>query len=148
MFAIQHFFCRFIWICEVIDISHGNLDSSLCFIQPSVSHDVLCINPSIPVWVFRLGLGHWGSCGVIGKRRKKKMFSLLPERRPANEQHCLWHSPIFSDASPIFKREAFFPDVPEIQCLLTILSLPIRELFQELLNAPRLLIFTQNPFFL
>ena len=28
---------------EVIDISLGNLDSSLCFFQPSVSHDVLCI---------------------------------------------------------------------------------------------------------
>ena len=30
-------------ISEVIDISPRNLDSSLCFIQPSVSHDVLCI---------------------------------------------------------------------------------------------------------
>ena len=28
---------------EVIDISPGNLDSSLCFFQSSVSHDVLCI---------------------------------------------------------------------------------------------------------
>ena len=28
---------------EVIDISPGNLDSSLCFFQPSVSPDVLCI---------------------------------------------------------------------------------------------------------
>ena len=28
---------------EVIDISPGNLDSSLYFFQPSVSHDVLCI---------------------------------------------------------------------------------------------------------
>ena len=28
---------------SVIDISPGNLDSSLCFIEPSVSHDVLCI---------------------------------------------------------------------------------------------------------
>ena len=28
---------------EVIDLSPGNLDSSLCFFQPSVSHDVLCI---------------------------------------------------------------------------------------------------------
>ena len=28
---------------EVIDISPGNLDSSLCFFQPSVSHYVLCI---------------------------------------------------------------------------------------------------------
>ena len=27
---------------EVIDISPNNLDSSLCFIQPSISHDVLC----------------------------------------------------------------------------------------------------------
>ena len=32
-----------ICISEVIDISPSNLDSSLCFIQPSVSHDVLCI---------------------------------------------------------------------------------------------------------
>ena len=30
-------------ISEVIDISPGNLNSSLCFLQPSVSHDVLCI---------------------------------------------------------------------------------------------------------
>ena len=29
-----------ICISEVIDISLGNLDSSLCFFQPSVSHDV------------------------------------------------------------------------------------------------------------
>ena len=28
---------------EVIDISPGNPDSSLCSIQPSISHDVLCI---------------------------------------------------------------------------------------------------------
>ena len=32
-----------IGISEVIDISPGNLDSSFCFIQPSMSHDVLCI---------------------------------------------------------------------------------------------------------
>ena len=30
-------------ISEVIDSSPGNLDSSLCFFQPSVSHDVPCI---------------------------------------------------------------------------------------------------------
>ena len=30
-------------VSEVTDISPGYLDSSLCFIQPSVSHDVLCI---------------------------------------------------------------------------------------------------------
>ena len=32
-----------ICISEVIDISPSNLDSSLCFIQPIISHDVLCI---------------------------------------------------------------------------------------------------------
>ena len=32
-----------ICISEVVDISPGNLDSSLCFIQSSISHDVLCI---------------------------------------------------------------------------------------------------------
>ena len=30
-------------LSEVIDVSPGNLDSSLCFFQSSVSHDVLCI---------------------------------------------------------------------------------------------------------
>ena len=29
-------------VSEVVDVSPGNLDSSLCFIQPSISHDVLC----------------------------------------------------------------------------------------------------------
>ena len=40
------FFCYkggVICISEVIDISPSNLDSSLCFIQPGISHDVLCI---------------------------------------------------------------------------------------------------------
>ena len=40
LFAISVVFTS---ISEVIDISPSNLDSSLCFIQPSVSHDVLCI---------------------------------------------------------------------------------------------------------
>ena len=30
-------------VSEVIDIPPGNLDSSLCFIQPGISHDVLYI---------------------------------------------------------------------------------------------------------
>ena len=44
--AMIFIFCHkgdVIRISEVIDISSGNLDSSLCFVQPSVSHDVLCI---------------------------------------------------------------------------------------------------------
>ena len=31
-----------ICLSEVIDISPGNLESTLCFFQPSISHDVLC----------------------------------------------------------------------------------------------------------
>ena len=46
--ALQFFFafCHkggVICISKVIDISRGNLDSSLGFIQPSISHDILCI---------------------------------------------------------------------------------------------------------
>ena len=35
--------CLLCCISEVIDISLGNLDSSLCFIQPSNLHDIFCI---------------------------------------------------------------------------------------------------------
>ena len=40
LFVISH---GVICISEVIDISPSNLDSSLCFIQPGISYDVLCI---------------------------------------------------------------------------------------------------------
>ena len=40
LFASCHY-SGIICISEVVDISPGNLDSSLCFIQPGVSHDVL-----------------------------------------------------------------------------------------------------------
>ena len=39
-------FCRkgdVIYISKVIDISPSNLDSNLCFIQSSISYNVLCI---------------------------------------------------------------------------------------------------------
>ena len=39
-----------ICISEVIDISPGNIVSSLCFIQPSISHDVLCIPVTQAGW--------------------------------------------------------------------------------------------------
>ena len=41
-FAFWHK-CGVICISEVIDISPGNLDSSLCFFQSSILDDVLCI---------------------------------------------------------------------------------------------------------
>ena len=44
--AMIFIFCHkggVICISEVIDISPGNLDSSLCLLQSSISHDVLCI---------------------------------------------------------------------------------------------------------
>ena len=39
-------------IFEVIDISPGSLDSSLCFFQSSVSLDVLCIEVKEAVWQY------------------------------------------------------------------------------------------------
>ena len=49
-FSFLFTFCHkggVICISEVIDICPGNLDSSLCFFQPSFSHDVLCIWASL-----------------------------------------------------------------------------------------------------
>ena len=45
LFSFLHFLHKdgVICISEVIAISPGNLDASLCVIQPSISHDVLCI---------------------------------------------------------------------------------------------------------
>ena len=41
----KHLLTSWLQLCisEVIDISPTNLDSSLCFIQPSILHNVLCI---------------------------------------------------------------------------------------------------------
>ena len=39
-------------ISHVIDISPSNLDSSLCFIQPSISHDVFCIYKNSSLFFF------------------------------------------------------------------------------------------------
>ena len=39
-------------ISQVIDIYPGNLDSSLWFIQPSISHDVLCIEVKYAGWQY------------------------------------------------------------------------------------------------
>ena len=41
-----------ICISEVIDISPGNLDSSLCFIQLGISCDVLCIEVKYAGWQY------------------------------------------------------------------------------------------------
>ena len=41
-----------IWISEAIDISPWNLDSSLCFMQSSILHDVLCIAGKKAGWQY------------------------------------------------------------------------------------------------
>ena len=41
-----------ICISEVIGISPGNLDSSLCFIQPGILHSVLCIEVKLKRWQY------------------------------------------------------------------------------------------------
>ena len=47
-FRVHFAFCHkggVICISEIIDISPSNLDSSLCFIQPGISHDVILVKP-------------------------------------------------------------------------------------------------------
>ena len=41
-------------ISEVIDISAGSLDSSLCFIHPSISQDVFCILVKSSGWQYKV----------------------------------------------------------------------------------------------
>ena len=53
-----------ICISEVIDIYPGNLDSSLCFFQPSISHDVLCLRAKVQStshYHLGSGAGRYGS---------------------------------------------------------------------------------------
>ena len=42
-----------ICISEVTDISLSNLKSRLCFIQPGISHDVLCIQVKLAGWQYK-----------------------------------------------------------------------------------------------
>ena len=54
-FIVIHTFCHkggVICIFEVIDISPSDLDSSLCFIQPSILHDILCIEVKWAGWQY------------------------------------------------------------------------------------------------
>ena len=48
-----------ICMSEVIDISPCSLDSSLCFIQPSILHDVLCIYARVPTFGYEWGREAW-----------------------------------------------------------------------------------------
>ena len=55
LFSFTFFFCHkgsVICISEVIDITLGSLDSSQCFIQPDISHDVLCIEVKSAGWQY------------------------------------------------------------------------------------------------
>ena len=63
-----------ICISEVIDISPGHLDSSLCFFQSSVSHDVLCIE--VPQYSCR----HWRGNSIL------KINTFMPTCRPVSHQ--------------------------------------------------------------
>jgi len=60
-----------ICISEVIDISPGNLDSSLCFFQSSISHDVL--------WSHYFMANRWGN-----NRNSDRLYFL------GLQNHCRW----------------------------------------------------------
>ena len=73
-----------ICISEIIDIFPSDLDSSLCFFQPSISHDVLCITLPTKVRlvkamvfpVVRYGCENW-----TVKRQRIDAFKLWCWRR-------------------------------------------------------------------
>ena len=92
-----------ICISEVIDISPGNLDSSLWFTKPGISHDVLCImlmmhNSDNAVKVL------YSICQQIWKTQqwpqdwKRSAFVPVPKKDNAKEgsNHCtialIWHA--------------------------------------------------------
>ena len=52
MFQYYSLKATYICISEVIDISPSNLDSSSCFLQSSISHDVLCIEVKQAGWQY------------------------------------------------------------------------------------------------
>ena len=78
-----------ICISEVIDISPGNLDSSLCFIQVGISHDVLCISYISRVTVYSLD--------VLLSSTSNKCTLLSPR----HQRLCVWDTERF--ASFIFE---------------------------------------------
>ena len=84
-----HFLCKggVICISEVIDISPGNLDSSLCFIQPRVSHDHTLYCPS----QLRAGVqaalpGKRGHSGLAGPAPPPAQQRLGKSRQPVRER--------------------------------------------------------------
>lgn len=100
------------------------------------------------VLAFRLSVWSLRATYYNKKGKKKENFFSASWKQvlPMNNNSFIFSHFPFSSFSHL--QEAFFQDVPEIQYLLTIFSLPIREPFQGLLNAPKLLIFTQSPFLL
>ena len=84
-----------ICISEVIDISPSNLDSSLCFIQSSISHDVLCPGGSDGkascLQCGRPGFYPW--VGKILRRRKWQPTPVLLPGKSHGQRSIVGYSP-------------------------------------------------------
>ena len=62
---------------EVIDISPGNLDSSLYFFQPSVSHDVLCIEVKYCIGTWNVRSMNQGKLEVVKQEMARVNVDIL-----------------------------------------------------------------------
>ena len=93
-----------ICIFEVIDISPGNLDSSLCFLQPSISHDVLFTlddqntGASASASVLSVNVQGWSPLRLTGlisllSKGLSEVFSSTTVWRHQSLAFCLLYSP-------------------------------------------------------
>ena len=102
--------CGVIFISELIDISPRNLDSSLCFIQPGISHDVLCM-------MFKLVLEKAEepeiklptSVGSQKKQENSRKTSTSPSLTTLKPFYCMDHSKLENSGRDGNTRPPYLP---------------------------------------
>ena len=83
---------------EVIDISPSNLDSGLCFIQPSISHDVLCIYIKLSGWQIITLMYSFPNLEPVHSSMSSSKCCLLPSIQASQEVgNVVWYSHFFKN---------------------------------------------------
>ena len=87
-----------ICISEAIDISPGNLDSSLCFIQPGILHDVLCIEIKKAGWQYTALLYSFPNLEPVHRSMSSSNCCLLTCIQVSQEAgQVAWYSHLFQN---------------------------------------------------